>query len=192
MVPGLLGPEGKTWVLSSRRGNEEVWPWPQLQLLARGVSAETDSAAKSLGPMQCGRNSHPPPRKPGLCLVLSAASITSVAQTPPVGLRRCGMGQEFHPPSGVHHWGLCAKGRGWPPFPPTALCPDFQARPPLWGGASHHMPCPLRGLSTAWNLKDECQGSHSPFLQRPSWPIHRLTHHLPQTLEHGGLSRWGT
>ena len=49
------------------------------------------------------------------------------------------------------------------------------------GGASHHMPSPIRGFSIALNLKDECQGSQSPFLQRPSWPITDLltTSHRP-------------
>ena len=43
------------------------------------------------------------------------------------------------------------------------------------------MPSPIRGFSIALNLKDECQGSQSPFLQRPSWPITDLltTSHRP-------------
>lgn len=156
--------------------------------------------------MYCGRNSHPPPRKPGLCLVLSAVPITPVAQTCPVSLSRCGMGRSSSLLAVCATRGLCAEGRdtsGWirrgcaqkwhpghPPLPQyCALIPRLD--PLSGGGVSHHMPSPIRSLSIALNLKDECQGSQSPFLQRPSWPIYRLTHHLPQTLEHSGWSRWG-
>lgn len=137
-----------------------------------------------------------PTHHPRLGLVLSAVPITLVAQTCPVSLCRCGMGRSSSLLVVCATRGLCAKGcdaSGWtrrgcaqkwhPGHPPhTQYCAPIPRLDPLsGGGASHHMPSPIRGFSIALNLKDECQGSQSPFLQRPSWPITDLltTSHTP-------------
>lgn len=118
VVQDLLGPGGKTWVLSSGRGNKEIWPWPQLPLSPHGVSAETDRLWYEVPLTPCsmaGATTHHPGNQD--CPVLSAASIASIAQAPPVSLSQCGMGTG-NPilPVVCATMGLCAQGgdaSGW-------------------------------------------------------------------------------